>query len=244
MSNTIDLKALFADLQNEMCAILNTNRKNVLHAPTKGDGTELCWVNMFNNYLPKRYKTAKAFVVDSKGNTSEQMDIVIFDRQYSPFLFNHLNTLYVPAESVYAVFESKQDLSKSDIEYAGCKAESVRKLYRTSAAIPFANGVYKPRPLFSIISGILTLGSTWNPPLGDSFEKTLKELTFDKRLDLGCSLEHGAFECNYESEEYSSVQIKDSENALIFFFLRLLEKLQSLATVPAIEISEYAKFIK
>lgn len=244
MDNKIDLKELFSDLQNELIATLNANRKNVLHPSAKGDGTELCWVNMFNNYLPKRYEAKKAFVVDSKGNMSEQMDIVIFDRQYSPFLFNHLETYYVPAESVYAVFESKQDLSKDNIIYAGKKAESVRKLYRTSAPIPHAGGTYKPRPLFQILSGVLTLSSTWNPPLGESFEEALKGLSYDQRLNLGCCLENGAFEAIYEEEKFKNVECKDNNNALIFFFLRFLEKLQSNATVPAIEIAEYAKFIQ
>ena len=77
MNKKIDLQELFSGLQIEMIALLNTNRQNVFHSTAKGDGTELCWVNMFNNYLPKRYEARKAFVVDSKGDTSEQMDIVI-----------------------------------------------------------------------------------------------------------------------------------------------------------------------
>jgi len=244
MTNKVDLQQLFSHLQEEMCAILNTNRKTVLHSSSKGDATELCWVEMLNNYLPKRYKAQKAFVIDSKGDISEQMDIVIFDRQYSPFLFNHLGVCYVPAESVYAVFESKQDLNKYNIEYAGKKAESVRKLFRTSAAIPHAGGKFPPREPQPIISGILSLGSEWNPAIGDSFEEAVKNLNFEQRLDLGCCLEGGAFECVYTEKQFNTLDIKEQKNALIFFFLRLLEKLQSLATVPAIEISEYAKSIK
>lgn len=244
MTNKVDLQQLFAHLQEEMCAILNTNRKTVLHSSTKGDASELCWVEMLNNYLPKRYEARKAFVIDSKGNKSQQMDIVIFDRQYSPFLFNHLGVYYVPAESVYAVFESKQDLSKYNIEYAGIKAESVRKLYRTSAAIPHAGGTFPPQKPKPIISGILTLDSEWKPAIGDSFKKAVKNLDYEQRLDLGCCLQGGAFECVYKEKQFSNLDTKEQKNALIFFFLRLLEKLQSLATVSAIEISEYAKSIK
>lgn len=244
MTKNINLQQLFLDLQDEMCAILNTNRKSVLHSPTKGDATELCWVEMLNDYLPKRYKAKKAFVVDSEGNISDQIDIVIFDRQYSPFLFNHNEVFYIPAESVYAVFESKQDLNKNNIEYAGKKAESVRKLKRTSAAVHHAGGIFPPRPLFPIISGILTLGSEWNPPLGERFDDSIRNLTYEQRIDFGCCLQGGAFECIYENNQFKNTEIKDQNNALIFFFLRLLEKLQSMATVPAIEISEYSKFIK
>lgn len=42
--------------------------------------------------------------------------------------------MYIPAESVYAVFEVKQDV-EGHIEYAAKKVESVRKLKRTSISM-------------------------------------------------------------------------------------------------------------
>lgn len=43
------------------------------------------------------------------------------------FIFKQDDFMYIPAESVYAVFEVKQDV-KGHIEYASQKVESVRKL--------------------------------------------------------------------------------------------------------------------
>ena len=42
---------------------------------------------MLRKYLPRRYTATKAHVVDSLGSFSDQIDVVIFDRQYSPFIF-------------------------------------------------------------------------------------------------------------------------------------------------------------
>ena len=42
---------------------------------------------------------------------SEQIDVVVFDRQYSPFIFNYEGQTIIPAESVYAVFEAKQTVN-------------------------------------------------------------------------------------------------------------------------------------
>ena len=95
-------------------------------------------------YLPRRYCVDKAIIVDCNGNTSDQIDIVIYDGQYSYFVFKHEQVIYVPAESVYAVIEVKQELNKANLNYAGEKAASVRKLSRTSAEIPFAGGIYRP----------------------------------------------------------------------------------------------------
>ncbi len=239
---TVDLCKLFSGLQDQMIAKLTTDR-DISHPGAKGNASELCWIQMLNEYLPKRYQCAKAFVLDADGKISEEIDIVIFDRQYSPFLFNQDGVCYVPAESVYAILEVKQELSKEYIEYAGTKAASVRGLRRTSTRIPHAGGTFEPRQLFSIVAGILTLVDTWTPPFGESFQSVIAGLPQHKRVDLGCALQYGSFDVTYFSDKHPQIEI-DDKNSLIFFFLRLLSRLQALGTAPAIEISEYAKALK
>ena len=79
----IKLHDIFLRLQTQMIEKLTTNKEIIQHPTAQGDGTELCWLEMLQKYLPQRYKAKKAFVLDSMGNISEQIDIVIFDRQYS-----------------------------------------------------------------------------------------------------------------------------------------------------------------
>lgn len=239
--HNIDLRSLFLGLQRQMIAQLSTNRQNINHPGTKGDASELRWLDVFRSYLPMRYKMEKAFVLDSRGRMSDQIDIVIFDRQYSPFLFNQDGAVYVPAESVYGVIEVKQSLCKDYLEYAGAKAASVRRLHRTSAPIPHAGGVYPPKPHSSILAGIVTIDSSWNPPLGDAFFSTISSLKADEHLDLGCALQCGSFDVLYSETDKPTLEISHQEEALIFFFLRLLSRLQQLATVPMIDINEYSK---
>ena len=239
--HNIDLRSLFLGLQNQMIAQLSTNRQNITHPGTKGDASELKWLDVFRSYLPMRYKIEKAFVLDSKGKMSEQIDIVIFDRQYSPFLFNQDGALYVPAESVYGVIEVKQSLSKDYLQYAGAKAASVRCLHRTSAPIPYAGGIYPPKTPSSILAGIVTLDSSWTPPLGEAFLSTISSLNANERVDLGCALQCGSFDILYAETGKLTMEISHQEEALIFFFLRLLSRLQQVATVPMIEINEYSK---
>ena len=52
----------------------------------------------------------KATIVDSNGQFSDQIDIVLFDRQYTPLIFEHQNEIVVPVEAVYALFEAKQEI--------------------------------------------------------------------------------------------------------------------------------------
>jgi hypothetical protein len=103
------------------------------HPVSKGDASEVVWLEMLQTYLPRRYQAAKAHVVDSEGAFSDQIDVVIFDRQYSPFVFSHEGQVVVPAESGYAVFEAKQSIAATETEYAHRKAASVRRLHRTAS---------------------------------------------------------------------------------------------------------------
>lgn len=237
--NKVDLRAVFGDLQTRMAITLSGNRRAIIHPGTKGDAAELHWLEVMNTYLPSRYQAARAFVIDVDGQQSEQLDVVIFDRQYSPFLFKDHGALFIPAESVYAVFEVKQEITKGLLEYAGKKIASVRRLRRTSAPISHAGGVYKPKPLFPIIGGILALESSWAPAFGRPFETVLLGLRDTGRLDIGCCVRDGAF-----LRVGDKVRKCRPEESLLFLLLQLLKKLQGLGTVPAIDFDQYLKALK
>lgn len=238
-----DLKSAFLDYQKEMRHHLSTTRRHIKHPGAKGDASELKWTEALKEYLPKRYCVGKAFIIDSKGGQSEEIDMVIYDRQYSPFLFKQGNSLFIPAESVYAVLEIKQNINKKSLEYAGKKAASVRKLFRTSVPVPYVEGKYKSKPLFRIIAGLLTLDSDWSEPFGRAFKSTIQSLNTKEQIDLGCILKHGGFEVKYKSQKSYQYEVSKKKNSLIFFFLKLLFRLQKLATCPAIDIEKYGKSI-
>lgn len=237
----IDLGRLFGGLQKQLEAKLKISREGVQHPGAKGQASEFNWVAMLSDYLPSRYQVSSAFVLDCEGTLSEQIDIVIHDRQYSTLLFNEAGVRYIPAESVYAVLEVKQQVDKGLFEYASGKAASVRKLKRTSTVIPHAGGVYKPRELFPILAGIVCLGSGWKMD-GAAIKKAVASSKPDERLDLGCALEAGAFEARYGEE--IALDVSSPESALIFFYTRLLQRLQALGTVPAIDLGRYTAPIK
>jgi hypothetical protein len=160
---------------------------------------------------------------------SDQIDLVIYDKQYSPFVFHQEGVNYIPAESVYAVFEVKQSLCRENIIYASKKAESVRALKRTSVPIVHAGGTFPPRPLFNILAGLITTSSDWTPPLGKAFEKIIAELKPWEQLNIGCTLNGGSFFLRPDGSIEKSLE----EEALIFFFIKLFNQLQNLGTVPA-----------
>jgi hypothetical protein len=186
-----------------------------------------------------RYRAEKAHVVDSHDKFSQQIDVVIFDRQYSPFIFDHAGQKVIPSESVYAVFEAKQSVNADVIRYAQEKVASVRRLHRTSLPIPHAGGTYPPKPLNPIIGGILTFQSDWNPPLGKPLADALAAPDATSKLDLGCVAAHGMFSCD-ENGCYALVPEGRPATALLF---ELIARLQTLATVSMIDVRAYARWL-
>jgi hypothetical protein len=238
--STWSLPTLLAGLHEDIQQQLATARKSFQHPGTKGDATEAVWLELLQKYLPQRYQAATAHVVDSKGNFSDQIDIVVFDRQYSPLIFTFKEQIIIPAESVYAVFEAKQTINADLIDYAKRKAASVRRLHRTSLPIPHAGGVHSVRPLTPILAGILALESDWHPPLGDSLIKALNVDVPDGRLDIGCVAAHGTFSHNIATNECDVTPSGKPATALLF---ELIARLQSSATVPMIDIRAYGAWL-
>ena len=233
-----DLKSLrdvYKQVQSQMVANLAASNTAVFHSGEKGSSSEADWIEWCKTYLPKRYRIDKAFVVDSRDNFSDQIDMVIYDAQYSLLVFEHNNVKYVPAESVYCIFEIKQDLSKPNLDYAGDKAQSVRRLYRTSAPVPHAGGIHPPKELHFIPAGILTLKSSWTESLGDTFKANILSLVGNSSLQLGCVINEGAFSIS----DNGKIEISQRDVALISFYFKLLSCLQSIATVPVIDIKAY-----
>ena len=254
--NMIDLKEMFTGLQDEMNAALKINRFSINHQGSKGDATEDKWIEFFRTYLPKRYNVDKAMVIDHEGNVSQQIDIVLYDVFYTPFILNHDGFKYIPAEGVYAVFEVKQDI-KNNIEYAGKKIESVRKLKRTSIPMICTGCTHKARPLSPILGGILSSTSGYEQTC--TIKENLKRLTGMQSLDFCCCADKYSFYIEYDKgfadftdtentaifEHYKARKVtavnfnKHPENSVFTFFLQLVQYLKLIGTVPAIDINAY-----
>jgi hypothetical protein len=134
------LSNVLGDLHDDIQQKLAIARKAFGHPGTKGDASENVWLELLKIYLPQRYQAIKGHVVDSNGKFSDQIDILVFDRQYSPFILQFQGQTILAAESVYAAFEAKQSINAGQVEYAQKKVASVRQLNRTKSAYPLCDG--------------------------------------------------------------------------------------------------------
>lgn len=235
--DTTWMKEAFSNVRVALRAKMTLASQSVSHAGTMGSVNEDHWVELLRSYLPNRYEVATGIIIDSTGSRSEQIDAVIFDRHFTPTLLDQKNHRYIPTEAVYAVFECKPEVNKGYIVYAQDKAASVRKMTRTSVPISHAGGTFPAKPHFRILAGLLAPKAGWTTGLGKTFLKNLGS-DLDSSLDCVCALDHGSY------DRYSGSPLVVSDDAAMMFFLfRLLDRLQSLGSVPAIDWAAYSRII-
>lgn len=153
--------------------------------------------------LPKRYKIVDGLLLDRDGKTAGKCDFVIFNETwFSPVkspLTEDAGKPYLPIESVYAVGEIKQSLSRKTLLDAMQKLVVCHRLRRPRT---YAHRVVENRegsncphgltnPLFSfILAGGVSKGEQFQLLFHDFFQicRRLKRLEI---VNVLCVLDHG-----------------------------------------------------
>ncbi len=234
----VDLNQVFLHLQSRMLSHLEVGSA-LEHASTCGAASEAHWIKLLNSHLPERYRASSAFIVDSAGNRSRQIDIAIYDRFYSPLIFPYESGFLVPAESVYAIVEVKQVLTRQYVRDAGLKIGSVRRLRRTSVRVPFAGGSYPPKKPHRILGLVAATRSVWAKDFQGNLSSALAQLSPLESIDLGCIVTQGAFESTSPD-----LRLSHPSESLIYFMLRLIERLRALGNAPAADLMSYGRTLR
>lgn len=209
---------------------------DIEHPTGKGDSCEESWRQFLRSILPNKYEITKGYVIDSNGNESEQMDIIIYDCLYTPLIMTtKANETYVPSEAVYAVAEVKQIVNKSYLNYAHNKIESVKKLYRSSRGMISSGKKLPPRNPTKIIGMILAT----NMNISDSTLK--KHLLQYNNIDISCSINNGTYYV-IKDDDNNVINIENTSGnqAILGLFFYLQNELHKIGTVAAIDIRKYA----
>lgn len=234
-----DLRKGFLARQRALLADLGVTADFTDHGTTIGDASEADWSGMLRDFLPARYGVGAVTVVDSAGNKSQQIDLAIWDQQYSPNWFTTPDgDRFIPAESVYAVFEVKPEIDKDYVEYAGTKIKSVRDLLRAPAPIHHVGGrSTAPDPDSKpILGGILALRGGWKTTLaGAAGKKAIRSQTGNRRLDIGIALN----DLSFDHHVHGTIDYSPEGTQLIFFAIRLFQRLQPLATAFSPDMLAY-----
>ena len=96
----------------------------------KGDAREKAVRTKLEAILPGGVGVGTGCVIDSEGNASSQIDVILYEQQFCPIFKVADDIGYYPCESVIAVGEIKSTIGKNELGDIYEKIASVRKLNR------------------------------------------------------------------------------------------------------------------
>lgn len=230
------LREAFAAEQNALKSRLELANSSITHNGELGAVNEQSFIDFLRQNLPQRYAVNSAIILDSEGKSSDQIDVVIHDRYYSPTLLSQNRRAFVPIEAVYAIFEVKPTINKTYLEYASEKARSVRALAPRTGTFMTINGPKEVLPL-KLLAGLIAIDVEWTEGLrAKAFEKCMKKLSGDARLDCGVAVSGEYFHLFGNSGKPS---IEQGSNSLALFTFGLLHQLQLMGNAPGVDWKSY-----
>lgn len=81
------------------------------HPYTTGTYREQVWEELFERMIPKKYCIEQGvFIMDSYGHISKEVDLVVFDEMYTPYIFRYGKIMFIPIEAVSVVIQCKSQV--------------------------------------------------------------------------------------------------------------------------------------
>jgi len=111
----VKLHSTFRKLADPFEVEFDQLAKEIDHSGLSGQSREHALVSMLRKYLPHRVGVDQGFVIDARGATSRQQDVIIFDRTVGT-IFEINGLQYFLRESVIAVGEVKS-LFGAEVRY-------------------------------------------------------------------------------------------------------------------------------
>lgn len=160
------VQSYYKRLANMIASDLQIETSN--HHLTSGTSRELIWLEIFEKIVPTKFKIAQSvFLIDSYGKVSKEVDLAIYDEQYTPYIFNRRNILFIPIEAVVAVVQSKSNTMDQDVK---------KNLKR------WAKSIYKLKPSLNAVS------RTQQGILDTSIARNLQTQTATRPILILCTL--------------------------------------------------------
>lgn len=164
------------------------------HSVEKGALVEHQFRSHLTEILPEKIGVSHGFVIDSNGEVSKQMDIILYDKLNTPRIFSSDGAQIFPVEATYACGEIKTTLNSKALKDSFEKCLSYKRLCR-KAYIQKTAPITTTYNLFgseydhwqSIFFCLAVKNITANR-LQNTYNQRASGLTVDKQIDMLMSL--------------------------------------------------------
>jgi len=255
-----NVQEVFKRVSSKMRAEFEEACAAVSHPTIKGDNSEKIVHNFLKKYLPKSLDITSGIIIDSDGNSSKQIDIIITDAHATPILFEGDESRVVPVEPVYAVIEVKSNLTSSMIPAIIENMLSVKRLnkkafYKAGSDVEHSFCYYDRQYEISPIMYFFFAFKAENS-LGflDNFstEFATRNLDIPMRIDCGCILDEMVYANMVfaNRKRINALPSKDSilspiitDDSLLLFY-SLISNYLNQSSTPSFRFNDYIKNIQ
>lgn len=241
---------------SEIFRVREQNLKNlyelkVKHNPSDGRFREDL-VKTVLDVIPQRYKVKNGFIIDSEGNLSDEMDLIIYDDVYVPHFFMETYSL-IPIESVVAVIQVKTTLTGKELKSSIKNLDSIDRLKpkKGGKIISAANGLDNAEKRFIAPLKILVSGSTsiklspdklssidivYSIATNENDQVLVKEIEIESMVSISLDL------TVMQEMRKANTKYKVNKNSKLFrFYMAVLTYLTLINNSMIINYSEYNK---
>ena len=183
-----------SSVQDRLNSAIDPIRCLVPHSGEKGTLIEKQFRSQLIEILPEKVGVSHGFVMDSRGEISKQMDLILYDKLNTPRIFASDSTQVFPVEATYACGEIKTSLDSDKLKDSFEKCASYKNLCREA--------YFKQNNIIKITYNLF--GSEYNhwqsiffclavesinaSLLQDTYNSIAHTLTVDKSIDTVISL--------------------------------------------------------
>ncbi len=249
----MNLNEIFEEVSSQMKSDFVKAQRSLSHAGLKGEANEETVREFLKQYLPKTLDITTGMLVDSEGNQSRQLDIIISDSAKTPILFQSGDTRVIPVECAYAVIEVKAFLDKTELEKSYKNMQSIKSLikkayFNQKGAIIHTNTLYgKEWDHWPIQHFVFAYDSPSLDSVLGNFNSLQNSNEIHKRIDAICVLEKGVIMNQGTDGMFSAIPVPGSRavasstsNPLLLFYA-LISVILNQANMKYFNLMPYIK---
>lgn len=244
---------IFDEVAKHMRADVEKARMALQHPGLKGGSFEEIFRLFLREYFPKSLDISTGILVDSNGNASRQVDVIISDAAKTPVLYKSGDVRVIPVECAYAVIEIKAFLDSGELDKIFENMLSVRRLekkayYPPGGVIVNYEKLYGrqwsiwPLNYFVFAFDSIALMNLGNLIHTAHINRSLPEWS---RIDTVCVLDKGVIHnaladgtIDALPEPNSRLNVCETDRALLLFYA-LISHYLNQARLPSFRFANY-----
>lgn len=252
------LESIFDEISKAMLSEFEKTRAAIGSNPSlKGTAFENTVKKFLRDHLPSSLDVTTGLVVDSFGNKSRQIDIIITDAAKTPIFYHSEELRVVPIECVYAAIEIKARLTAEELDHAFQNMKSLKSLVKRAYLLEDGPLEYKVKmygkkfDIWPVNYYLFALDSIELIHVAQALTDiyNAEQSLIQDRIDTICVLNKGVIANDINGalsvtpEAPAKVAVLETNRALLCFYGLICTNLLH-AQLPTIDLNPYINGIK